>query len=666
MHSSSAFTAFVANTFFIFVLLLGMAMPANSNEQSFPSSLGLANIFSDHMVVQRNKPIVIWGTAIANSQVYVTMASHNGATETLATAANDQGAWQITLNARPAGGPYQLKVQAQGANNLHDIILVNDILVGDVWLASGQSNMEWQLGGDTTNWQQEVAASDLPAIRFFKLDKRYSASPQTDIPGRQWHVAGPKTSAQFSAVAWHFAKRYHLQTGIPVAIIDSTWGGTPAEAWTSTEALLSIEGYQTAAKDMQDNAVKWQQKFVENSQLEQQKWQLIGSEQAYQDGKILRADFDDGHWPLVILPNAANHALSDIVWARKHLYLDALPVTASLDIGELNQIGQVFVNGTRVYNESWQDSTQLVSFDAGLLRKGDNIIVIRALNSWDNKVLIGQEKRFFVQTDEKRHDLSGLWRVSNQVEAPIPKVSMYNWQPGVLFNGMINPLTAFPIQGVIWYQGENNVGAAALYADLFKGLISDWRKQWQTPNLPFLFVQLASYMQPKSQPTQSAWAELREAQASALTLPNTAMVVALDVGDAEDIHPRDKASVGQRLWLAAQHLVLQQNTPYSGPVLDSYSTELTSKGAQMRLSFSHVYQGLKVKGESLLGFAMAGQDGKFFNAEASIIGNEVVVSSASVAQPKALRYGWADNSPANLYNSADLPAAPFRIEMPVE
>jgi sialate O-acetylesterase len=585
MHSTSSLSAFIACICLMLVLQLGMAMPANSNETNHQPALGLANIFSDHMVMQRNKPIVIWGTAIADTKVDIKLLSQAVVFASAQTMANAQGEWRVTLKALPAGGPYQLKVQG----DLNETLLVDDVLIGDVWLASGQSNMEWQLGGDTTNWQQEVADSHVPAIRFFKLDKSYSATKQTVIPGQHWQVASPETSAQFSAVAWHFAKRYHQKTQIPVAIIDSTWGGTPAEAWTSTEALLSIEGYQSSAKDMQDNAELWQQKFAENTQLEQQKWQLIGSEQAYQDGKILRADFDDEGWPQVALPNSINQALSDIVWARKHIYLDELPTSASIDIGELNQIGQVFINGKRVYNESWQDSTQLVNIENNLLQKGDNIIVIRALNSWDNKVFIGQEHRFYVQTDTKRHDLSGLWRVSNQVEAPIPKVRMYNWQPGVLFNSMIHPLTAYPIQGVIWYQGENNVGTAALYADLFKGLIQDWRKQWQSPDLPFLFVQLASYMQPKAQPTQSAWAELREAQASALTLNNTAMAVALDIGDANDIHPRNKASVGQRLWLAAQHLVLQQTTPYSGPTLQSLTTEIEGKTPRLRLRFDHVY-----------------------------------------------------------------------------
>jgi sialate O-acetylesterase len=239
-------------------------------------------------------------------------------------------------------------------------------------------------------------------------------------------------------------------------------------------------------------------------------------------------------------------------------------------------------------------------------------------------------------------------------------VKFYNWKPGVLFNAMIHPLVNYPISGVIWYQGENNVGANALYSDLFKGLITDWRDQWHEPELPFLFVQLASYLKQQDQPINSDWALLREAQADALELPNTAMAVTIDIGDAADIHPRNKADVGERLWRAAQHIVLNEDVSYSGPTFKEAEKQVVAGKNVMAVSYQNIDGGLKIKGSELLGFAIAGADGKFVNAQARIEGDKIIVSSPKVLQPQSLRYAWADNTPANLYNSANLPAVPFR------
>ena len=629
-----------------------------NQEPQMHSELQVAAIFADHMVLQRNKAIVIWGQASAEDTIHVSLLKDRHVVASTQSQVKQLGQWQLSLPAQTAGGPFTLKV-TQGDTNVQ----INDVLIGDVWLASGQSNMEWKLGWQVNDWQQEVANSDFPNIRFFELEKSYKAQPQSHIPSSGWKIASPAASGEFSAVAWHFAKRYHQHSGIPVAIIDSTWGGTPAEAWTSISALQTINGYQTDASDMLQNAQKWQQEFSHNDELEQQKWQLIDSPLAYADGKILQADFDDSKWIKTTLPTTANHPLSDIVWARKHFQLSAQPTSVKLEIGELNQIGRVFINGQQVYSEGWQDTTKALEIPKQVLRQGDNIIVIRAVNSWDNKVLIGKTEHFYLQLDDNKLDLSGQWLVSNTVEPKMPDVKFYNWKPGVLFNAMIHPLINYPITGVIWYQGENNVGANALYSDLFKGLINDWRAQWQQPDMPFLFVQLASYLKQKEQPSNSDWALLREAQASALTLPNTGMAVTIDIGDADDIHPRNKADVGERLWRAAQHIVLNEDVPYSGPTLLHAQPKVVAGKNVLVLSYEHIADGLSSKGQDLRGFAIAGTEGKFVNAQARIEGDQVIVSAAKVKQPHYVRYGWADNSPANLYNSANLPAVPFTYQL---
>ncbi|KXI28002.1 hypothetical protein AX660_19775 [Paraglaciecola hydrolytica] len=619
------------------------------------TSLKLAAIFTDHMVLQRNKAIVIWGQASVDATVKVSLLKGQQNLSTQETQADELGQWQLSLPAQTAGGPFELRV-SQADNTVH----IQDVLVGDVWLASGQSNMEWKLSWQVDNWQQEVADSSNGNIRFFELEKSYNAQPQSHIPSSGWKIASPATSSEFSAVAWHFAKRYQQHTGIPVAIIDSTWGGTPAEAWTSTTALQTIKGYEKDATDMLQNAQQWQDEFNHNDQLEQQKWQMLDSPDAYADGEILKADFDDSPWTPTNLPTDENTPLSHIVWARKHLQLSTKAQKVKINIGELNQIGRVFINGQQVYKEGWQDTTQELEVPADVLQLGDNIIVIRAVNSWDNRVLIGKKDHFYLQLDDTKLDLSGQWQVSNDIEPKIPDVKFYNWKSGVLFNAMIHPVINYPISGVIWYQGENNVGANTLYSDLFKGLINDWRVQWQEPALPFLFVQLASYLKQQDQPINSDWALLREAQASALTLPNTGMAVTIDIGDADDIHPRNKADVGERLWRAAQHIVLNEDIPYSGPSIKNVEAKIVAGKNVLVVAYEHVHGGLNIKGDELRGFAIAGSNGKFVNAQAVIAGDTVIVSSAKVKQPQSLRYAWADNSPANLYNSANLPAVPFR------
>jgi sialate O-acetylesterase len=623
-----------------------------------PYSLSLSSIFCDHMVFLRNKPLRVWGAGTVGAWIKVSLLQGQHTLLTERTQVDLVGRWQLHLPSLSAGGPFQLKVE-QGNTSL----LIDDILVGDIWLASGQSNMEWKLSWQTDDWQQEVANSENTQIRFFELSKTYSATPQDNIPAGVWKTASPATSGDFSAVAWHFAKRYQQHTGIPLGIIDSSWGGTPAEAWTSLEALVKIKAYQKDAQDMQKNGQRWQQEFSRNDELEKQKWQIIDSSSAFADGKVLAADFDDSTWSTVNLPKVQDQVLRDIVWARKHVQIGTLPRSVTLDMGELYQIARVFVNGQQVYKKGWQDFTERVDIPSNILKIGDNVIVVRLANSGDNTLLIGKAERFNLVLDYQNVDLSGPWQVSNTIEPKIPDVKSYKWKPGVLYNAMIHPLVNFPISGVIWYQGENNVGTHALYNELFKTLITDWRAQWHEPELPFLFVQLASHLKQKSQANRSDWALLREAQACALTLPNTGMAVTIDIGDADDIHPRNKADVGERLWRVAQHVVLKEPVSYSGPSLTKVEAKLVAGKNVLVLSYRHIDGGLKVKGQALLGFALASTDGQFFNAQAQIDGDTIIVSSPKVKQPNMLRYAWADNSPANLYNSAGLPAVPTRYTL---
>lgn len=607
------------------------------------SELTLPALFADHMVLQRNQELKIWGQANPGESVEVTLAQHKSSVK-----ADAKGAWLATLPAQPAGGPYVLTVSSK-TQQQH----FNDVWLGDVWVASGQSNMEWKLGAQTENWQQEVKDSQLPQIRFYTLPKTLSALPEQAVPKAQWVQASPDTVADFSAIGWFFAKQNHLQKQVAVGVIDATWGGTVAEAWTPAEALQSVPGYENEAADMLAQPEIWQQRIEENKQKDLLKWQLINSNAGVEQLQLPEPATDDAHWPEVSLPNS--QPLSDIVWLRKTIQLEAAPKQASLFFGDINQIGRVFVNGQQVAEESWADSTTEITLPEGVLTPGNNLIALRVINSWDNKVAVGRTGQLWLKADSKQYNLEGNWRYNNAVEPKLPEVKFLNWKPGVLFNGMIKPLMPYAVKGVIWYQGESNGDKPAYYHQLFSTLIQSWREHWQQP-LPFLYVQLASYMQPQAQPVASNWAELREAQTQTLALPQTAMAVITDLGDIEDVHPRRKKPVAERLWLAARAIVYGEQLLYSGPVFKTMQTE----GAVLRLSFEHVGTGLSVKGEQLLGFAVAGADGNYKNAQAKLDGNQVLVWSDKVPQPVAVRFAWADYTYANLYNSADLPAVPFR------
>ena len=617
--------------------------------------LSLPPLFTDHMVLQREKPNKIWGVCDAGSPVELAMLNSSTTLFCIASITDQNGDWQFTLPCMPAGGPYQISI----SSGLHKVVIMG-VLFGDVWLASGQSNMEWKIGWKIDNWQQEIADGDFPQIRYFEVENGYAASPLNHISGKGWRVASPETLENFSAVAWFFAKHYHLEKNVPVAIIDSTVGGTPAEAWTSCEALLSLSNYRDSAQDMLVNQQQWQQTFVENQRQETAKWQLVASQEAYRDGQILSPQFDDESWLTIQLPTDPKQPLSDITWLRKHICLDEVPKSASLDLGLVNQIGWVFINGVLAWKKDWQDITLPTAIDAGLFKAGNNIIVIRLLNGWDNKVELGLSEQFRLIIDDEIIDLSGKWRFSNTVEPLIPNVAKYTWLPGVLFNAMIYPLHRVSLTGVIWYQGENNVDQAKWYADLFQTLIADWRDHWQSPQLPFLFVQLAGSLKQNETPIESPWAELRDAQMQALNLTNTGMAVALDVGDQYDVHPRNKQDVGYRLWLAAKHVVFKESVVYSGPAMRLVETAVVEGQPGLLIHYHFVEQWFWIKGEKIKGFALAELNSPFHFAHARIIGQKVFVYHPKINNPQRVRYGWANFSDANLYNSQKLPAIPFQ------
>jgi sialate O-acetylesterase len=635
------------------------------------ATVRLPALVGSHMVLQRDKPVPVWGWAAPGEKVRVTFRNKTYA----ATAPDAAGRWQATLPATPAGGPYTLTVKGQNTLELEDV------LVGDVWLAAGQSNMEMQVKAGPlgyfqpiANADQEIAAANFPKLRCLTVAQAMAYHPAPDITTKQgWQVCSPATVAEFSAVAYFFGRDLLQRYQVPIGLICSSWGGTSAEAWTSAEGLRTLPDFQARAADVaqrttrltdDDQAFRQRQRAALNSPQFDQGYPPGGKPWS-------AADFDARAWPEMTLPGywetlPALKSYDGVVWFQKEVDLPAAaaghPLTLSL--GRINDTDSAWFNGVRVGSTEGYNKDRRYPVPAALVRAGRNVVTVRAVDLGSNGGIYGEPATLSLSGAGLNVPLAGAWHYQVGLDPKDWPVSPFPGgpqnTPTVLFNGMVAPLIPFSVKGVIWYQGENNTGRAAQYRTLFPALITDWRRHWNAPELPFLFVQLANFQAAAPQPGPSTWAELREAQAGALALPRTGMATAIDIGEADDIHPHNKQDVGHRLALAARHVAYgEKSLAYSGPTYAGMAV----RGVEVRLKFANVGGGLLAKNASALqGFAVAGADQKFQWATAKIVGNEVVVQSDEVQSPVAVRYDWANNPNGNLYNKDGLPAVPFRTD----
>lgn len=615
----------------------------------------LAQVFSDHMVLQRQQPIPVWGWARAGEAVSVQL--HGQSAQATADA---QGRWRALLKAEAAGGPYTLVVQ--GDNSLR----VDDVLIGDVWLASGQSNMEWSVG-QSDNAEAEVAQSHFPAIRHIKIPKTVAFAAAADVGQASWKVAGPATTGEFTAAGYFFARKLHQETGVPIGIVNASWGGTHVETWISHAALASRPDFPMALMPTDGAAInaRYQARM---SQLIA-RWQGAAPDLALASATWKDRDFDDSAWATLRAPQYWEEqgldALDGVVWYRRVLELTPQQAAsaATLHLGTIDDCDETWVNGQRVGDTCGWDTQRHYAVPAGLLTAGKNVIAVRVTDTGGGGGPYGDAAGMRLQTGTDSVALAGVWkaRVQSIQDKGVPAP---NDLPTLLFNSMISPLVDFPIKGVIWYQGESNVPRAQQYMQTFALLIKDWRTQWRQPQLPFYFVQLASFLPlEKNSLKGSDWAELREAQRHALLLPATGMVVATDIGNALDIHPRNKQTVGLRLaLLALKNDYGRKTVVASGPVYQA----LRVRKSQLEISFSEVGGGLVLpQGQTTLrGFTVADASGRFVPAQAQIKGNKVLVSSPEIKHPVAVRFGWVDNPEQNnLFNREGLPASPFRTDV---
>ena len=648
-----------------FVFLLGLLSISSTPLPDPATDVRLPKIFSDGMVLQRDQPIPVFGMAEPGGEVAVTLG------EARATATADvDGRWKVELPPMEAGGPHELVVA--GA----DTLSFADVLVGEVWVASGQSNMAWsfeRLGG----FEDVVQAANHPQMRLFTVERDVAAVPLTDVEAASgWTSATPEAVRPFSAVAYYFGKMLQDSLGVPVGLINTTWGGTPAEAWTGQEGLENFPVFQKQIERLQagsggDTDVPFDSLHARmNAAYE-------AAVSALDAGYTDSASWADpsiaaSGWSTMPLPAnweaAGLEGLDGVVWFRRDVTLptDWASEDLTLHLGPVDDADTTWVNGRVVGSTAVWETERAYPVPAGVTRPGLNTIAVRVVDTGGEGGFRGEADALRLERESgARLPLEGPWSyqvgVDLRSEEMPPRPPRPQDFPSGLYNAMVHPLVPYGMRGVIWYQGETNAGRAYQYRTLFAEMIRDWRQQWGQGDFPFLFVQLANFMAPQTDPNeQSAWAELREAQAMALDVPNTGMAVAIDIGEADDIHPRNKEDVGHRLarWALAETYG-RDGLAYSGPRYQSMERE----GEAIRIRFDHAEGGLTTPdGEPPEGFVIAGPDSVFVQAEARIEGDAVVVTSPDVRDPLAVRYGWANNPRATLYNEAGLPTSPFRTD----
>ena len=617
----------------------------------------LPKVFGDNMVLQRELKIPVWG----NSTPGATIIAELGNTKST-TKADQEGKWMVHLPKFKAGGPYTLKIYEEGKPG--EGVVLSGILVGDVWLASGQSNMEWQVQ-QAKDASVEIANANFPQLRFLMVEHSNEVKPQTDISTSGWKVCDSNTVKELSAVAYFFARKIHVDQNVPIGIVQSTWGGTRIEPWTSREMLLTSP--ITRECTLSADTLHYNREDIIRDSLKQVRfWDIVYNPQNNAEKIFPAPDYDDSDWTEIAMPNVLKDFgigyYEGMVWMRKKI---SLPESYSgkdltINLGHPEMTYSLYFNGSEICKNKWySNATHSYTIPAALVQPGENTITVRIAMLWGGGGL-NPANDIYITDGSTEITLAGNWLYKKDLEPAIPKMSNNQGYPTVLFNSMINPLVPYGIKGFLWYQGESNAEEAYNYRKLFPMLIADWRQHWQQGNLPFLFVQLANYMERKPLPSESEWAELREVQTLTLSQLNTGMACTIDIGDAGSVHPLNKQEVGRRLALIANKTVYKQDgIIISGPMFRSYKKE----GNRIRISFSSIGSGLSTSnGKEVKGFAIAGDDKQFHWAKAVIEGNEVVVYCDEVENPEAVRYAWADNPDCNLINSEGLPAVPFRTD----
>ncbi|HEY0056018.1 MAG TPA: sialate O-acetylesterase [Pedobacter sp.] len=622
------------------------------------AKIRLPALVGDGMVLQRNTVLNIWGWANKNEKVTIRFLDQKQTTR-----ADKDGKWAINLKPVSEGGPHILTVEGENT------ITLKDILVGDIWICGGQSNMGWKLSWGVEGKDEAIATADFPMIRLFTVKESISFKVKDDVVSeRGWEHCSATNVGDFSAVAFFFGRELYKKYKIPVGLISSNRGGSPAEAWLSATALKTLPDYSNQMYELEKlSSAVLQSRF--ETRLQEWALKTVNNDKGYEQ-KWYNLQLDTKNWKSMKLPSSwENTPLPDydgIVWFRKEI--EVAPFDAgkelTLFLARPDDLDSTWFNGKKIGGLEGEKVREY-KVPGSLVKAGKNIISMRVLDFGGGGGINGKPEEMRAQIGAKTIDLAGDWKYmpgnkSEYTSGWPPRSPEVNASElAVLYNGMITPLTPFKIKGVIFYQGEGNVKSVEKYYPLFTALIKDWRSAWND-NIPFIFTQLSTSNNPDSIPQESKLAQLRETQLHALVLPNTAMAVTVDIG-SKDVHPLNKLDVGKRLALAAEKVAYKKDVVHSGPI---YQTMQIS-GDKILLKFTEIGSGLQAKDKYgyLRGFAIAGDDNKFVWANAVIEANTVIVYSNSVKNPTAVRYAWSDNpADANLYNKEGLPASPFRTD----
>jgi len=657
----------------IFTILVVSPLQAESktSDSSDSNGLRLHSLFSNNMVLQSEEEFPVWGWGEAGEKVSVEfLGKKNNAY------ADRHGKWILKLGPFPPGGPHEMKISGSKKT-----ITLKNVLLGEVWVCSGQSNMEMTVDtkwGRVLNHEKEAAKANYPEIRFLQTEHTISGKPLEDIRvHKSWHACTPESVRSFSATGYFFGRAIHLKKKSPVGLVQSCWSGTPIESWTTLSSLKEIpeirewvaftedtlNNLEERKKNYQQDLAGWKKAIVEMDRG-------IRAEPAWYDPNLPGKD-----WKTIELPQLWEQSelgpFDGSLWVRRTFSIpkEWASQEATVHLGAVDDQDITWLNGKKLGGkEIWYEQRDY-NVPKGTLNAGENIIAVRVLDTGGPGGFSGNpgDMRVLFDTPQgkKSVPLAGKWnyRISYDISEMPPRPiepKDYHHLPGVLYNGMIAPLEPYGIRGVIWYQGESNASRARAYRKQFPAMIRDWREGWGRGDFPFLFVQLANFGPLKNEPGEDDWAELREAQLLTLSIPHTGMAVAIDIGESGDIHPKNKQEVGRRLALAARAVAYGEKIVYSGPIYRKGSMDL--ENGKARLLFDHTGSGLTARGGDLKGFTISGECRKFIPAKARIEGKTVLVWSDKVSKPAAVRYGWAMNPDCSLYNREGLPASPFRTD----
>lgn len=624
------------------------------------TQIRLPRLVRDSMVLQRETALNIWGWSSPGEKISIQFKGKNYSTK-----ADEKGSWSRSIPAQKAGGPYTMKISGKNS------ILLKDILVGDVWFCSGQSNMVHQMKLHSERYATDIANANNPQIRHFFIPTMTDlAGPRPDYPTGFWKSANPKDILEFSAVAYFFATTIYEKYKVPIGLINASVGGTPIEAWISEAGFKSFPDQLATIEKLKDTA------YVNSTN----RAAFVPVNTTLNDKgltspvKWFEPSYVPKGWHSINIPgyweDQGLRDLNGVVWYRKEIDIPQQMAgkPGKVQMGRIVDADVLYLNGQQIGTTGYQYPQRRYPIPEALLKPGKNVIVIRVTNQ-QNKGGFVPDKPYTIITGADTIDLKGEWQFKVGEVYPLvnfntsnrPRAIVAQNSPAALYNAMVAPAIPFAVKGFLWYQGESNTGRAREYAQLLPALVNNWRELWKEKNAPFIWAQLPGFMDRTYLPSESQWAALREAQLQSLQVSNTAMAITIDLGEWNDIHPDNKKDVGVRMALAAKKIAYgDTGIVYSGPLYQSWLIE----GDRIVIQFKNTGSGLiSIDGEELNQFAIAGSDARFVWAHAKIEGNRVIVWSDEIKEPRYVRYAWADNPEgANLYNREGLPASPFRTD----